>query len=42
VYAALAEAEGTMIGADKMDDTAILTTASSIRERTKEIWNLFQ
>jgi hypothetical protein len=42
VYAALAEAEGTMIGAEKTDDAAILATASSIRERTKEIWNLFQ
>lgn len=37
IYAALAEVEGRMIGADKMDDTAILATASSIMERTKEI-----
>ena len=37
IYAALAEAEGTMIGAEKMDETAILATASSITERTKEI-----
>jgi len=40
VYAALAEAEGMMIGAEKMDDTAILETASSINERTKEIESL--
>ncbi len=39
IYAALAEAEGQMIGAEKMDDTAILATASSIMERTKEIEN---
>jgi len=37
IYAALAEAEGIMIGAEKMDDTAVLTTASSIMERTMEI-----
>ncbi|MEP7134820.1 MAG: DinB family protein [Chloroflexota bacterium] len=37
IYAALAEAEGTMIGADIMDETAILATASSIMERTREI-----
>jgi len=37
IYAALAEAEGIMIGAEKIDDTVILATASSIRERTKEI-----
>ena len=37
IYAALAEAEGMLIGAEKMDDTAILATASSISERTKEI-----
>jgi hypothetical protein len=37
IYAALAEAEGFMIGAEKMDETAILATASSIAERTKEI-----
>jgi hypothetical protein len=40
VYAALAEVEGAMIGAEKMDDAAILTTASSITERTKEISGL--
>ena len=40
IYAALAEAEGMMIGAEKMDDTAILGTASSIAERTKEIEGL--
>jgi len=37
IYAALAEAEELMIGAEKMDDTAINETASSITERTKEI-----
>jgi len=37
IYAALAEAEGLMIGVEKMDDAAILATASSIIERTKEI-----
>ena len=37
IYAALAEAEGQMIGITKMDETAILATASSIIERTKEI-----
>lgn len=40
IYAALAEAEGMMIGADKIDDAAILATASSISERTKEIEGL--
>jgi hypothetical protein len=29
-----------MIGAEKMDDTAILATASSISERTKDISDL--
>lgn len=42
VYAALAEAEGWLIGAENMDDAAILATASSIAERTKEIRELFQ
>jgi len=42
VFAALAEAEGAMIGAEKMDDTAILETASSIVERTKEIEGLIR
>lgn len=42
VYAALAEVEGMMIGAQKMDDTAILAAASSISERTREIENLLQ
>ena len=37
IHAALAEAEGMMIGAEKMDDTAILATALSISERTREI-----
>ncbi len=40
IYAALAEAEGMMIAAEKMDDTAILAAASSISERTKEISDL--
>jgi len=37
IYATLAEVEGQMIGAEKMDDTAILATASSIVERTRDI-----
>jgi hypothetical protein len=37
IHAALAEAEGMMIGAEKMDYTAIYATASSISEKTKEI-----
>src|SRR5215211_7948682 len=40
LFAALAEAEGMMIGAEKMDDTAILAAVSSITERTKEIRDL--
>ena len=40
IYAALAEAEGLMIGAEKMDEAAILATASSISERTRELRNL--
>ena len=39
---ALAEVEGQLIGAEKMDDTAILATASSIEERTREISNLLK
>ena len=42
IFAALAEAEGMLIGAEKMDDTAILATASSISERTKEIEGLLR
>jgi len=42
IYAALAEAEGMMIGAEKMDDTAIRATASSISERTREIEGLLR
>jgi hypothetical protein len=42
IYAALAEAEGTMIGAEKMDEAAILVTATSIMERTREIENLLK
>jgi len=37
IYAALAEAEGQMLGTEKIDNTVILATASSIQERTKEI-----
>ena len=40
IYAALAEAEGLMIGAEKRDDAAILATASSLSERTKAISDL--
>lgn len=40
VFAALAEVEGRLIGAQKMDDTAILATASSISQRVKEIQSL--
>jgi len=42
LYAALAEADGYMIGSETMDNTAILTTALSIVERTKEIENLIR
>lgn len=42
IYAALAEAEGMMIGAEKMDDIAIRTTASSISERTEELRDLLR
>jgi hypothetical protein len=37
IHAAQAEAEGTMIGTKELDETAIHATASSIKERTKEI-----
>jgi len=40
IYAALAEVEGSMIGAEKMDEAAILATASSISNRTNEIRDL--
>lgn len=40
IFAALAEVEGLMIGAEKMDDAAILATASSISERVNEIRKL--
>jgi hypothetical protein len=40
IYAALAEAEGMMIGAEKIENAMILETASSIAERTKEISGL--
>jgi uncharacterized damage-inducible protein DinB len=42
IYAALAEVEGLMIGVEKMDDTAIRATASSIQERTQEISRLLK
>lgn len=42
LYAALAEVEGMMIGAEKIDDTEILATASSIEQRTKEIKDLLE
>ena len=42
IHAALAEAEGMMIGTEKMDDTAIRATASSISERTQEIEGLLR
>jgi len=40
IFAALAEAEGRMIGVENMDEAGILGTASSISERTREIRNL--
>jgi hypothetical protein len=40
IYAARAEAEGLMIGAEKMDDAATQAAASSITMRTKEIRDL--
>lgn len=40
IFAALAEAEGMMIGVENMDEAAILATASSVSERTREIRNL--
>jgi hypothetical protein len=40
IYAALADAEGLMMGAEKIDNAAILATASSIANRTKEIGSL--
>jgi hypothetical protein len=42
IYAALAEVESQMIGAEKMDDTTILAAASSLTERTKEIENILK
>jgi hypothetical protein len=42
IYAALAEAEGWMIGAAITDEADILATASSIVERTKEIRSLLE
>lgn len=40
IYAALAEAEGLLIGAEKTDEASIRRTASSILERTNEIRSL--
>ena len=40
IYAALAEAEGIMIGAEKMDETDIIAITSVIMEQTKEIENI--
>jgi len=37
IYAALAEVDGQLIGAEKIDEAAILATASSISERTTDI-----
>jgi hypothetical protein len=42
IYAALAEAEGQMLGAEKIDDAVIRETASSIQERTKEIEKILE
>ena len=42
IYAALAEAEGMMIGAEKIDEAAIAAAASSISDRTREIGSLLQ
>lgn len=40
IYAALADVEGRMIAAEKMDDAAILETASSITNRSRQIRTL--
>jgi len=42
IFEALAEAEGLMIGMEKMDDAAILATASSISNRAKQIHESLQ
>lgn len=42
IHAALAEVDGIMIGTEKIDDAALLATASSITERTREIEGLLQ
>jgi len=39
-FDALTDAKVMMMGAEKMDDAAILATASSIAERTNEIKKL--
>ena len=40
IFAALAEVEGLLIGANKIDDAALVATASSISARVEEIRNL--
>jgi len=40
IHAALAEAEGMMIGVEKIDEAVIMPTVSSILERVKEIRDL--
>jgi hypothetical protein len=40
IHAALSEAEGTMIGAEQMEETAILAAVSSIAERNSAIQRL--
>jgi hypothetical protein len=42
IFAALAEVEGWMIGVETIGQTAILATASSISERTREIRSLLR
>lgn len=42
IYAALAEAEGVLIGAGEIGNTAVRETASSIQKRTQEIAGLLK
>jgi len=42
IHTGLAEVAGMMFGAEKMDDTVIHVTASSITERTSEIEGLLK
>lgn len=42
IFNALAEAEGMRIGEEELDDTAILATSSSMRERSGEIERLLR